>query len=383
MAETMNMKSINIEKFIQLIKEQLEDGDLTPIIGIGKSGIGKTVGICELAKKMGIGYCELRLVTLTQTDMLGLPMVEGGRTTYASNELLPDEQRDGEIGILVLDEITSAERNTRAAAFQLLDSKRALGNYKLPPKWLVVCLGNGESDGGVFNGMELAFLNRCRCWRVEPALTDWKHWATENGVNEAVTGFVSFQPEMLHKFDPDEPASVFPSPRSWEALSKKLNSRENKKGSKLDGESVELYASGCVGQECGVRFAAFYEYNKKIINAEDVLAGTASTDLGNVEPEVKYMLVASITKLLSSRCITAGFTGRECVTRGSDVAQMIGNTFAWIYNVSRNTSLDLAATAIMDITENIPCIESTILSDWYTDDYPEFDKYSSEQSNVY
>lgn len=383
MSDTMNMKSITIKRFLQLVEEQLEDGDLTPILGLGKSGVGKTVGIYELTQKLGIGFCELRLVTLTETDMLGVPMIENGRTTYASNELLPMASRDGERGVLVLDEITSAMPGVRAAAFQLLDSKRSLGNYKLPPDWLVVSLGNGISDGGVFQGMELAFLNRCRCYRIEPDLASWKNWAIDNDINESVTGFVSFKPEMLHKFDPDELASVFPSPRSWEALSKQLTNRERRKGGKLDSDSVELYASGCVGEECAVQFAAFYEYNKKVLNAEDILAGTAPTDLKDMEAETRYILAASITKTLKSECNKEGLGDNSQIKRHSELADKVGNVFKWTYGVSKNTALDLAIMIVKDIANNIPCIEATIVEPWWDEDYPEFVKFASENENVF
>ena len=55
-----------------------------------------------------------------------------------------------------------------------MDSKRALGTYKLPDKWKVISLGNGIDDGGVFNGMENAFLSRAMCYRIEPDLECWK-----------------------------------------------------------------------------------------------------------------------------------------------------------------------------------------------------------------
>ena len=368
MAETMNMKSITIEKFLQLVEE---------------SGVGKTVGIYELTQKLGIGFCELRLVTLTETDMLGVPMIENGRTTYASNELLPMAERDGEVGILVLDEITSAMSGVRAAAFQLLDSKRSLGNYHLPPKWLVVALGNGPDDGGVFAGMELAFLNRARCYRIEPDLASWKHWATEHDINESVTGFVSFKPDMLHKFNPDEIASVFPSPRSWEALSKQLINREKRRGGKLDSESVELYASGCVGEECAVQFAAFYEYNKKVINAEDVLNGTAPTNLGDVEAETRYILASSVTRMLKKECDNAGVSDKNPITRGSDIANKVGNTFRWMYYISKETALDLSIMILRDIVDNIPCVETAVQSMWWDEDYPEFDMFLDENDTVF
>jgi len=94
--ETLGMKSISIERFTRLIKEQIEDEDYTPILGLGLSGIGKTESPVELCREMGIGCKEMRLVTLTEVDMLGVPIVTPeGRTDYASNNLLPDAKSDG------------------------------------------------------------------------------------------------------------------------------------------------------------------------------------------------------------------------------------------------------------------------------------------------
>ena len=272
MAETMNMMEISVDRFIKEIKLDLEDENYDPVIGIGKSGVGKTMSISELCEELGIGFCELRLVTLTEIDLLGIPTIENGRTTYASNALLPDAKRDGEKGILVLDEITSCSSTIRAAAYQLLDSKRALGNYKLPEHWKVVALGNGIDDGGVFQGMEHAFLSRATCYRIEPNLDSWMKWAVNKGVNSSITAFLKFDPTALHVFNPDEIASVFPCPRSWTALSKKLNAREKRNGGMLPLEQVELYAAGTVGVKVASEFSGFYSYNSKTVDPEDILS---------------------------------------------------------------------------------------------------------------
>ena len=58
MAENMNMREIKLATFLNFIREQIEDEDYTPVMGIGKSGIGKTEGVAELCKEMGIGFCE-------------------------------------------------------------------------------------------------------------------------------------------------------------------------------------------------------------------------------------------------------------------------------------------------------------------------------------
>lgn len=382
MVETLNMLSVTVDKFKRLVREQIEDGDFTPIIGIGKSGVGKTEAIGELTKELGIGFCELRLVTMTETDLLGIPTInEYGRTDWASNNLLPHVDRDGESGILVLDEITSATSTIRAAAYQLLDSKRALGNYKLPDKWIVVALGNGPDDGGVFQGMEVAFLSRCRCWRIEPDLRTWKKWAIDKGVNPTVVAFLSSMPEYLHKLNTDEIAGIFPCPRSWTSLSTKLNKSEEKNNNQpLDQESVDVYAGGCVGVDVAATFGAFYSYNKSVISVEDILDGKADINIGRVEPQVMYIivqnLVRSLTQELKLGKIGVGKYKEETVKR-------VANACNWVVGVG-NTSLDLAVMALTDLSQNVSEFSQLVIQDDRFDQYsPQFTQFAVDNNVVF
>lgn len=296
MSANMNLKSVTMKEFLNLVRESILDEDFTtPILCLGKSGIGKTEGIAGLCKELGIGCKELRLVTLTEVDLLGVPTIEelpGGRktTTWASLDNLPFAERDGEKGILVLDEITSCSRTVRAAAYQLLDSKRALGNYKLPEKWLVVALGNGPEDGGVFEGIEYAFLGRCLAVRVEPDLNSWKSWAVDNNVHPTVVGFISWQPDYLHQINPNaEFEEKLPCPRTWTKLSIKLTNAEKRKGGMLDDRSVEIYAAAAVGEKAANDFAAFYQYKKHTISVDEILEGKGIDKIKKLTPEVQYL----------------------------------------------------------------------------------------------
>jgi len=378
MAETLNMRGVTVAQFAQLVREQIEDGDLTPVIGIGLSGIGKTECIYDLTKEMGIGFCELRLVTMTETDLLGVPLInEYGRTDWASNNLLPDARRDGPVGILVLDEITSATSTIRAAAYQLLDSKRSLGNYKLPDGWLVVGLGNGPDDGGVFTGMESAFLSRCRCWRVEPSLESWRGWAIKKDVHPTIIQFLSAMPEYLHKLNPDEMAQVFPCPRSWAALSKKLTAREAKAGGMLDQESVDIYTAASVGSDVAVTFGAFYKYNKKVISVKDILDGKADTNIKGVETQVIYLtaqnLVLEMKKVLERGSLGAG----QCT---DEAVEKLANACNWVAAVG-NEKLDVGTMVLTDLSQNVPEFTLTILeSDKFDKLAPKFLEFVEKHS---
>lgn len=383
MAETMNMMEISIERFINEIKMDLEDDNYDPMMGLGKSGIGKTMSIHELTQELGIGFCELRLVTMNEIDILGIPdKDEFGRTTYAANSLLPHEKRDGEKGILVLDEITSASATVRAAAYQLLDSKRSLGEYKLPKKWKVVSLGNGIEDGGVYNGLEGAFLSRATCYRVEPNLECWKKWAIANGVHPSIIAYFQFDPDGLHEFNPDEFVSVFPCPRSWTALSKRLNAREARNGGKpLNIDAVELYAAGTIGMKKAQEFAAFYQYSGQTISAEDILTGKSNgTIVKDLQPEVVYTAIQQVIKQLkvdiAKGKIDECTFSEECVKRAANVSN-------WLIDAG-SVKLDYAITGIKDIAYGISDFGNLVLvDDKFDDACPRLLQFSNENGVIF
>lgn len=297
--DSMNLISLTPRQIVRVLTEAIQTGDYSPMLILGRAGVGKTVTVTDVAKKLGIGYKEMRLVNMSEIDTYGLPAVvevdkigadgkpitdESGnvvkvkKTMYIPPALLPDAEVDGEEGILALDEITSCSRTVRAAAYQLLDSKRALGDYKLPPKWKVVALGNGESDGGVFEGMEGAFLTRCTACRYEADAESWIGWAMNHGINGSVLAYIKNAPDRIYMVPPgaEVDGRLFPCPRTWEKLSVKLNAMEEFTGKILSQDDVMIYAGINIGQTLAVEFSAFYAYNMDTVNPADILDGKIS-----------------------------------------------------------------------------------------------------------
>ena len=312
---SMNLMEVSIGRMLNLVKEQIDDELFqTPMLFIGKSGIGKTEAIMGLAKSMGIGFKEFRLILTTEVDLMGTPNIEkdpdGSEwSSFATPRTMPSVENDGEVGILLFDEITSATANVRTAAMQLMDKSRKLGNYKLPPKWLIVCLGNGEEDGGNFNGMEFAFLNRCISYRVkiEVDCTDpvkglgWIQWAMQNKVNPSVVSFIKqYGLKVLHDFDTDLPAAAFPSPRSWTGLANKLTVQELKNGGKpLDDIAVSIYASGFVGKEMGNRFAVHYRFKDQLVDPKLILSGKVNYNEVFGEKKERSIVLMQLSAIVS------------------------------------------------------------------------------------
>ena len=238
-----NLPTVTVEEFTSIVRLQFQEGIKRPIFGLGKGGIGKTESIGDLAKELGIGYIDIRLLLYSEVDLKGIPYpnISHTATVWLQNDILPRVDRDGDKGILVLDEITSVARSVRTAAYQLLNERR-LGEYVLPDGWLIVCLGNGEEDGGDFEGMEGNFANRCSMYNVAPNAEAWKRWAFNNNVNYLVTAYISWRPGDLHTYNPEsETDMLFASPRSWKAVSDILNVHPFNKDDTLNNIRIVVF----------------------------------------------------------------------------------------------------------------------------------------------
>lgn len=296
---TNNLPIVTVDQFCKIVEIQLNERNYRPIFGLGKGGIGKTESIASLAHdKLGIGYIDIRLLLYAETDLKGIPYPDKNHvsTIWLQNDILPRADRDGSQGILVLDEITSVQRSVRTAAYQLLNERR-LGEYKLPDGWLVVCLGNGEDDGGDFQGMEGNFINRCSVYNVIPDIDSWKAWASSHNINYLVTAYVSWQPSNLHTYNPEsETDMLFASPRSWKAVSDILNAHS------FSNDDIIMHSRimANLGTTIGNEFIAFCKFKDASIEPADIVTGKV-TGFNGSSTEVLLLTMQGVIKLVSDR----------------------------------------------------------------------------------
>lgn len=380
MPETLNMRTVSLTRVMKQVRLQLSTEDYTPVIVIGKSGIGKTESMAELAHTLNIGFKELRLSHYQESDLVGLPYIENGITKHAETDLLPDTN-DKNQGILLLDEVTSSQKSMRSAVYQLMDSSRKLGQYKLPDRWLIVCCGNGPEDGGDFRGIEPALMSRGRCMRVEEDLAAWKTWAINKGVHPVVVAFLSFMPDQLHLIDLDRPNDMIACPRNWVKLSTQLINMEKISGGIItDEDDLEFAACSCVGANCGPHFVSFYKYNKSVINAEDVLDGKVSADVvKSIETEVMYIVVQNLIKCVKTE-LTNNQTGDYFT---ANAVKRVGNVCNWLVDIGRHIKLDMAVMAFQDLGNNVDEFQRLIVEDSFDDVCPSFAEFCAESNVIF
>ncbi|MDB4989164.1 MAG: hypothetical protein JWN04_4342 [Myxococcaceae bacterium] len=168
-----------------------------PVLLEGATGIGKSELVAQVAKKLGISHTVLDLSLLEPPDLVGLPVIEDGRTRYALPHFLP---RAG-AGILMLEELNRAERYIQQPALQLLTA-RCLHEYVLPEGWACFAAINPENGDYQVTPLDAALRARFLQVPVRPDRASWLAWAGAHGVHPAVTALVRAHERIFDQVPP-------------------------------------------------------------------------------------------------------------------------------------------------------------------------------------
>lgn len=347
----LGLADITLDKFAEKIEARIRRRKYhPPLLILGPVGVGKTEGIASVAKKLGIGYRQLRMANYQETDLIGLPKIaENGKDAKGSvryvvkwvqQGFLPDVSNgDPEVGLLVFDEITNANAEVQAACWQLMDSSRSVGDYKLPDGWLIVAAGNGPEDGGNFHSVSGALLGRCEGFRCSVDLDSWKKWAINNGIHQAITAYVTAFPDSLWKWNPNESiqgGEKFPQPRMWALASDNLMDAEAENGGNLlTPESLRMEVSGYIGDVETSKFAAFYALQSQMIQIEDIEQGKAEKSISSLKREVVYLEIDGIVLSILKNA------QEYMKTKNDESFTKIVNCMNWVMGIA-DTSLDIA-----------------------------------------
>jgi MoxR-like ATPase len=149
----------------------------------------------------------------------------------------------------------------QAGCYQLV-LDRKLGEYTLPEGWAIIAAGNRETDRAVTTRMPTPLRNRFTHLNFEVDVQEWCEWAIQADICAEVIAFIRFKPDLLSAFDRD--ANAFPSPRSWEFVSRILKSAPSRE------IEHELFA-GTIGDGAATDFSAFLRTFRDLPNIDAIL----------------------------------------------------------------------------------------------------------------
>ena len=246
--------SITIRQFEMAARITIEKNIRRSLKIVGPTGIGKSEVIHQIAKSYNLNVIDIRLLLWSLTDLKGIPYPDNTHTytKWLINDVLPRPERDGEKGILLLEELDDAPKTVRAAAYQLtLDRK--LGDYTLGDGWHIIATSNREQDGGAYTTALAPLNDRFEIHEVEPDFVTWRDYAVKIGYNPLIIAYLSANPSALYTYKTEDSADlVFATPRSWAAVSDLLDL-------KLKKDVLMIKAEANIG---AVEATGFFKYIK-------------------------------------------------------------------------------------------------------------------------
>lgn len=264
---------------------------LPPLLIHGSPGLGKSSVVRTVCEQRGIEFIDVRLAQMEPCDIKGLPVPdkENHVMEWFINGSWPRNPKGK--GIIFLDEITASDRSVQVAAYELVLDRRLGKLYSVPPGYLIVAAGNTSTDRAVATAMSSALANRFMHVEIKDDQESWLVWARGNNIHPAVTGFITFKPNMLFNMDNENLERGWPSPRSWERVSEMCHICKNDK-------LLRKMVFGLVGNRAGVEFMAFYKLNAKFANILDIMRNPDAKIVIPEQADQTYAMVSAMLYLL-------------------------------------------------------------------------------------
>lgn len=279
---------------------------LIPSVALwGSMGVGKSTAVYKIADRlseqvgMTVEVIDIRLLNFSPIDLRGIPAADAQRefTVWLKPKIFDLDPE--KVYILFLDEISAAPQSLQAAAYQIALDKR-IGEFELPENCIVICAGNRTTDKSVAFRMPKALANRLMHFEIHADFDSWYEWAMQCEIDARVVGYLSFDNSKLSS-EAGMEELAFPTPRSWEFVSRLL-----KTTGKEPGELHELI-SGCVGISTAIEFETWCKVYQSLPSMADILSGRYITPVKGAD--VMYALISSLLACVSQRKET--LTGRE------------------------------------------------------------------------
>lgn len=347
-----NIENATLEEAATIIETLIQIDNFRPAMlwgpyGLGKSSIVRSI-VASLSEQTGKPWklIDVRASQLAAVDTRGIPDLVDGFTQFAIPGWLPREDRDGEQGILFLDELMLGSGSTQAALYQLLND-RALGDYVLPSGWRMIAASNRPADGaGVHGRQDAALMTRFSVQlNIVPAVEPFIDYASGAGWAPEVIAFLANrgrpvlkgdgtidQPGLLHEYPDGGIAKGFTAaatPRGWESVSGILQAG-------LPKHLEQIAIAGAVGKGAAAEFVGFLQIVRNLPDAGLILADPDSVDVpGDNELATRY----AIATILAQRVEVANVANAVSYLRRIDEELL-----AVFFLIATNRDTNLKAT---------------------------------------
>lgn len=235
-----------------------------PMMIWGSPGCGKSSIVRQCADELGIGFIDARLPQMEPCDIKGLPVPdkENKVMNWFINGMWP--RGEDTKGILFLDELSACDKSIAVAAYELILDRRLGSLYSIPDGWMIVAAGNKTTDRAVANTMSSALANRFLHLELETNAASFFEYALTHNFHPSVLGYLRWRPSHLFSMEKQNLERGWPSPRSWENVSKMCYVCKNE-------DILRKMVYGLVGNAVGVEFMEYFKLSEKFDNILDYM----------------------------------------------------------------------------------------------------------------
>jgi hypothetical protein len=255
------MSSLTTDRFLtvqdmqELIVEAYQKNPKQNIGFIGEPGMGKTEGIVQAAKTLGI---DIVVMILSDKDSIDfhMPIIDKDGSYRLETIENMKFAKDAKL-ILFWDEAANCSHDVMKVVQQVL-SARKLGDTEIPDGVMIVIASNNKSDRAGANTFLSAFANRIEWHKMGVDSDQWlKNFAVPVGLDTSICSYIKKFPNTLQEFKADR--MVNPTCRTWFKVNDVL-------GSKFEFDRV----AGLIGDEHATQFIAWRKLREQFPEREDI-----------------------------------------------------------------------------------------------------------------
>lgn len=245
---------------------------------VGRPGIAKTAMVREGALRLAamvnapVLVRELHLASMSEVDVRGYLIPNGERALFTQPEFWAAVESCPH-GILFLDEFGQASHEVQKAVAPLLLEGR-IGEYKLPPGWMVACAGNSIEDNAGANSMLSHVLNRiCYLPVGAPDVDEWVAWAVNEGLPPELIAMAKLRPDVVFESEvPSAPDTPYCTPRSVHALGDVAKAYPGGLTDMMATPGGLALAAGTVGEGAAAEIAGLVRTTLRLPSFDAVMA---------------------------------------------------------------------------------------------------------------
>lgn len=303
------------------------------LIVFGPAGSGKTEIALNTIHETKIpnssltyNHVYLNLSVCTPPELVGLPQIEDGVSSYALPRYMPTEKTTENKVVMLVDELDKADtdlQNPMLETFQF----RSINGTKLMVQ-SVIATANLPDEGAFSKPLSSALANRCQMVRLEVNSEKWVDWAGSVGTNPLISAYILKNGSALSKrtFKEDATAYCQASPRSWTMAAKALDSV-----GRITTDNMEyaiLQVASYVGDQNATSFAVYIEYAIKFEPLVDEIVNKGVATPPKQADEMFVVSTMALNRLTS--WMTNNRSSHDKKETREKAAEMFKRVYGWL-----------------------------------------------------